>query len=67
MGVKDTLEEYNQSDDLPWFTGEVNLSILWAQEETRNHNQVTFIKKNFIIIPLHYTSIFYYWTHSLIL
>jgi hypothetical protein len=59
VGVEDKTdisEDYDQFDDLPPFSVEVDPSILLAKEDApylcRDHNQGTFVKRRVINVPL---------------
>ena len=59
MGVEDISdksEDFDQFDDRPPFSIDVDTSILLAKEDApylcRDHNQGTFVKKKIINVPL---------------
>ena len=54
--ISDNSEDYDQIDDLPPFSVDINTSILLSKEDTpylrRDHVQGTFIKRKIINVPV---------------
>ena len=55
-GISDKSEDFDQFDDRPPFSVDVDPSILLAKEDTpylrRDHDQGTFVKKKIVNVPL---------------
>ena len=54
--ISDNSEDYDQIDDLPPFSVDIDPSILLSKEDTpylrRDHTQGTFVKKKIINVPV---------------
>ena len=66
MGIEDRSgmsEDYEKNDGIPPFTVNSDPSVLLNDEDTlwlrRDHNQGTYVKKKFIVVPTLYGDVLY--------